>query len=94
MVKNLQKGKSAAAEPEPVEPISDAIIEKTLKFIKMPQVRDMVQVQKLICGRPQDMDVAKKQFTCYTSSDRKRWTECLYCSPVETINLPDLRFVV
>ena len=36
----------------------------------------------------------KKQFTCYTSPDRKGRTECLYASPVETANLPDLRFVV
>ena len=36
----------------------------------------------------------KKQFTCYTSPGRKGRTECLYASPVETANLPDLRFVV
>ena len=55
MVKNLQKGKSTAAEPKPVEPVSDEVIEKTLKFVKIPQVKDMVLVQKLMCGRPQDM---------------------------------------
>ena len=55
MVKNLQKGKSTAAELDPVKPVSDEIIEKTLKFVTIPQVIDMVRVQKFICGRPQDM---------------------------------------
>jgi len=37
----------------------------------------------------------KKQFACYASQNRQTYrTECLYCSPIETVNLPDLRFVV
>jgi DNA adenine methylase len=27
----------------------------------------------------------KKDFVCFTSPDRKKRTECLYCSPIETI---------
>jgi integrase len=55
MVKALQKGRSAAIKYADVEPVSEDIVEKTLPHIKSQQIRDMVQVQRFICGRPQDV---------------------------------------
>ena len=55
VMKMLQKGRSAAKENAPVEPVADEIVEKTLPHIDRPEVQDMVRVQRLIAGRPQDM---------------------------------------
>ena len=55
MVKALQMGKSSAAEYDPIGPVPDEIVEKTLPHIEPPQVRDMVLVQRFIGGRPQDV---------------------------------------
>ena len=55
MVKNLQTGRSSAVEYDPIEPVPDEIVEKTLPHIESQQVRDMVLVQRFIGGRPQDV---------------------------------------
>ena len=55
MVKMLQKGRTAAVEYEDIQPVDDVIVEKTLPHFKSQQIRDMVQVQQRICGRPQDI---------------------------------------
>lgn len=53
-VENLQKGKSKAKEGKKVRPVADDIVEKTLQHLG-PTVADMVRVQRLIGGRPQDV---------------------------------------
>jgi integrase len=55
MVKALQKGRSAAVEYEDILPVADVIVEKTLPYIRSQRVKDMIQVQRYICGRPQDI---------------------------------------
>ena len=54
-VKALQKGRSSAIEYEAIQPVDDDIVEKTLKHIRSTQIRDMIRVQRLIGGRPQDV---------------------------------------
>jgi len=54
-MKMLQKGRSAAKENAPVQAVDDEIVEKTLPHINPPDVQDMVRVQRLIAGRPQDV---------------------------------------
>ena len=53
-VRSLEWGRTAAIDYNPIEPIEDAIVEKTLPHLT-PVYRDMVQVQRLIGGRPQDV---------------------------------------
>jgi len=54
-VHTLKYGQTSAADYADVEPVDDDIVEKTLPHIKYPQVQDMIRVQRLICGRPQDV---------------------------------------
>ena len=44
MVKQLQKGKTAANVYDPVQPMKDATVEATLRHLK-PHYQDMVKVQ-------------------------------------------------
>ena len=55
MTKMLQKGRSVAKENAPVEPVADETVEKTVPHIRPAEVQDMVRVQRLIAGRPQDV---------------------------------------
>ena len=81
-VKALQKGRSTAVEYDPTAPVDDEIVEKTLKYIKSPQIRDMIRVQRLICGRPQDVhnmrycDIEQSgevwKYTPFTHKTKKR----------------------
>ncbi len=50
-VEGLRFGQSEAAEPEPVTPVADAIVEKTLPHLS-PVVADMARVQRLTGMRP------------------------------------------
>ena len=54
-VKELPKGRSAAVERAAVKPVADDVVEKTLRHIDSEQIRDMIRVQRLISGRPQDI---------------------------------------
>ena len=54
VVKPLQKGRTTAVEYADIEPVADAIVEKTLPYLEQ-QERDMVLVQRRISGRPQDI---------------------------------------
>ena len=54
MVRRLQAGQTSAHDYDPIEPVEDAVVEKTLPFLT-PQYQDMVRVQRYICGRPQDI---------------------------------------
>ena len=82
LVKPLQKGRSSAVEYDPTDPVDDEIVEKTLQHIESPQIRDMVRVQRLICGRPQDIhnmrwcDIDKSgevwKYTPFTHKTKKR----------------------
>ena len=55
LVQDLQMGKTAAREYNDVTPVADDILEKTLPHIEPEQFKDMVKVQRLIGGRPQDV---------------------------------------
>jgi integrase len=55
MVRSLQQGRSAAIDYEDVQPVNDDVVEKTLQYIKSPQICDMIRLQRLIGGRPQDI---------------------------------------
>jgi integrase len=55
MVQALQQGRTTAREYRNIQPVSDDVLEKTLQYIKEKQIRDMVRVQRLISGRPQDI---------------------------------------
>ena len=54
-VKALQRGRTAAPEYRVVGPVADDAVELTLAHIKSLQVQDMIRVQRLISGRPQDV---------------------------------------
>lgn len=53
-VDNLQEGRTTAAEYQDIQPVPDEIVDATLPFLP-PIVADMVRVQRLIGGRPQDV---------------------------------------
>jgi integrase len=53
-VKSLRAGRTAAADYDEIQPVDDAVIEKTLPYISQPY-QDMVRIQRLISGRPQDI---------------------------------------
>jgi integrase len=55
MVQGFQKGRTAAIEYDDIQPVEDAVFEKTLPHIKSQQIRDMLMVQRFISGRPQDI---------------------------------------
>ncbi len=50
-VRNLQAGRCAARESDPIEPVEDAIVEATLPHLS-PVVADMVRLQQLTGMRP------------------------------------------
>ncbi len=50
-VGGLARGRTKAYEPEPVAPVSDDVVEKTLPFLTKP-VAAMVQIQRLTGMRP------------------------------------------
>lgn len=53
-VAGLEVGRTDARETEPVEPVTDEVVEKTLQF--MPQlVADMVRLQRLLGCRPAEV---------------------------------------
>jgi len=53
-VRKLKAGRTAAKDNDDVPPVSDEVVEKTRPFLP-PTVDDMVQVQRFIGGRPQDV---------------------------------------
>jgi len=67
-VPGLHKGRTAAREPEPVQPVAEAVVEATLPFLPAV-VADMVRIQRLagcrpgeVCSmRPCDVDRANEE---------------------------------
>ncbi|QDU28460.1 Phage integrase family protein [Anatilimnocola aggregata] len=53
-VAGLRKGRCDARETEPIRPVDDAIVEKTLAFLPAV-VGDMVRIQRLTGSRPEDV---------------------------------------
>ena len=53
-VAKLKKGRSAAKDNDKVPPVPNSLVDVTLKFLPSV-VADMVQVQRFIGGRPQDV---------------------------------------
>ena len=74
-VKSLQIGRTSAPEYRTVKPVADDVVEKTLAHVKSPQVQDMIRVQRLISGRPQD--VFNMRF-CDIDRSRKIWRYAPY----------------
>ena len=54
MARDLQRGKTSAVDYDDIQPVEDAIVEKTLPYLSQ-QFQDMVRVQRRISGRPQDI---------------------------------------
>jgi integrase len=54
MVKGLQTGRTAAPDYKEVKPINADLVEKTLALLPAP-FQDMVKLQRLTSGRPQDV---------------------------------------
>jgi integrase len=50
----LQRGRTAAREPEPIQPVSDEVVEATLPFLPVV-VADMVRFQRLTGCRPEEV---------------------------------------
>jgi integrase len=50
----LQRGRTTAREPEPIQPVSDAVVEATLPFLPAV-VADMVRFQRLTGCRPEEV---------------------------------------
>lgn len=50
-VPGLRRGRSAAREPGPIGPVTDAVVEATLPYLS-PVVADMIRVQRLTGCRP------------------------------------------
>jgi integrase len=53
-VRPLKQGRTSAPDYDPVETVDDSVVEKTLQYLR-PTYQDMVKVQRLIGGRPQDV---------------------------------------
>jgi integrase len=53
-VEGLQKGRTKAAERDPIGPVADAVVEATLPFLS-PVVADMVRLQRLLGCRPGEL---------------------------------------
>lgn len=53
-VKGLEKGRSEAKEPAPIEAVADAVVDATIKELPT-MVADMVHVQRLIGARPAEI---------------------------------------
>jgi integrase len=76
-VRGLQRGRTEAREPDPIQPVDDATIESTLRHLP-PVVADMVRFQRLVgcrpgevCGlRPCDVD-RSQAIWLYTPADHK-----------------------
>ena len=54
-VTGLRKGKTKARESEPVLPIDDAVVDKTIQHIPNKQTADMVRIQRLTGCRPGEL---------------------------------------
>jgi integrase len=54
-VKALQRGRTSAPEYRVVGPVADDVVEQTLPHIRSSHAQNMVRVQRLISGRPQDV---------------------------------------
>ena len=76
-VEGLRAGRTDAADPDPVGPVADDVVERTLPHLR-PEVAAMVRVQQLtgcrpqdVCGiRPRDVDTSGPVWV-YRPSDHK-----------------------
>jgi len=68
-VENLKKGRTKAPEYRDIQPVDEAVVDRTLPFLP-PIVADMVRVQRLCGMRPQD--VRNMRF-CDIDRSRKVW---------------------
>jgi integrase len=68
-VKGLRKGRSAARETGPVEPVSEAAMQAVLPHLS-PQVATMVQLQHLCGARPQEVTAIRP---CEVDTSGELW---------------------
>jgi len=78
-VPGLKAGRTVARDNPPVEPVADAIVEKTLPHLP-PIVADMVRIQRLIGGRPQDICNMR---VCDIQTDGDIWVYSPYTHKTE-----------
>lgn len=79
-VAGLKYGRTAARESEPVRPVADAHVNAVLPFVA-PQIRAMVQLQRLTGMRPGevvrirkcDIDTSKKVWLYEPADHKNRW---------------------
>jgi len=69
-VPGLKRGKTDAAESEPVRPVSDAMVDATLPHLT-PTVRAMVELQRHTGMRPGEVCILR---TCDVNADGAVWT--------------------
>lgn len=80
LVDNIRAGRSEARESEPVEPVSDAVVDETLKYLP-PILATMVEVQRLtgmrpgeVCGlRPTDLDRSDTPWIYSPHKHKTKW---------------------
>jgi integrase len=53
-VKGIKKGREGVRESKPIRPVADAIVDATLPYLS-PQVRAMVEIQRLTGMRPEEV---------------------------------------
>jgi len=78
-VTGLKAGRTTAKDNPPVEPVADDIVEKTIPHLP-PIVADMVRIQRLIGGRPQDVCNMR---VCDIQTDGDIWVYSLYTHKTE-----------
>ena len=69
-LQGLSRGRSGVREPEPVRPVPDAVVQKTLPFCS-PQVRAMIQLQRLAGMRPAEVTILR---VCDLDRTTEIWT--------------------
>ena len=57
-VEGLRVGRTTARDNEPVKPVEDFVVESTLRFLS-PQVRAMIQIQRLTGMRPGEVTIMR-----------------------------------
>jgi integrase len=74
MVDWLKRGHTTAREFRKIPPIEDTVIEQTLKFTCEP-IGDMIRIQRLIAGRPQDV---RNMRACDIDQSKEIWKYAPY----------------
>ena len=85
-VEGLRKRKTEAADYEPIEPVSDAVVQQTLPHLS-EVVGDMVRLQRLLGCRPSELCLMRPcdvQKICPSQPQNRTPWICLECHKVKT----------